>query len=138
MSEIDATIRNRREELRRVRDAVDKLGAEYRLAAEVVGDMQVALDEILTNIVDYGYTDDAEHEIRVRLKVLDNVLEATIEDDGVAFNPLESAPPDTRSPLRQRGIGGVGLHFVKELMSEVRYNRVGDRNRLVLRRKLTA
>ena len=138
MSEIDATIRNRREELRRVRDAVDRLGAENRLAAEIVSDMQVALDEILTNIVDYGYTDDAEHEIRVRVKVLDNVLEATVEDDGVAFNPLESAPPDTRAPLRERRIGGVGLHFVKSLMNEVSYNRLGDRNRLVLRRKLAA
>jgi len=98
--------------------------------------MQVALDEILSNIVKYGYADDAEHEIQVRLRVLDNAFEATIEDDGVPFNPLESRAPDTASQLRERRIGGVGLHFVKNLMSEVRYNRVGNRNRVVLRRKL--
>ena len=51
---------------------------------------------------------------------------------------LESAAPDTSAPLRERRIGGVGLHFVKNLMSEVSYNRIGDRNRLVLRKKLTA
>ena len=132
------TIRNRREEFTRVTEAVDRLAAEHRLGADVVGDMQVALDEVLTNIVDYGYTDDAEHKIRIHLKCLDNVFEATVEDDGIPFNPLEGAAPDTHVPLRERRIGGVGLHFVKNLMSEVRYDRIGDRNRLVLRRKLSA
>jgi serine/threonine-protein kinase RsbW len=69
--------------------------------------------------------------------VLDNAIEATIEDDGVPFNPLDIAAPDTRAPLRERRIGGVGLHFVKNLMSEVSYNRIGSHNRLVLRRIMT-
>lgn len=138
MGQIETTIRNRREELRKVIEAVDRIAAEHHLDADVVGDMQVALDEVLKNIVDYGYTDDAEHEIRMRLRVVDSAIEATIEDDGVPFNPLESAVPDTRAPLRERRIGGIGLHFVKNLMSEVSYNRIGDRNRLVLRKKLTA
>lgn len=138
MRQTETTIRNRREEFTRVVEAIDRIAAEHQLAGDVVGDMQVALDEVLANLVDYGYTDEAEHEIRIRLRVLDNVIEATIEDDGVPFNPLESAVPDTRAPLRERRIGGVGLHFVKNLMSEVSYNRIGDRNRLVLRKKLTA
>jgi len=138
MNHVETTIRNRREEFTRVVEAVDRLAAEHHLEAEVVADMHVALDELLTNIVDYGYTDDAEHEIRIRLRVLDNALEAMIEDDGVPFNPLESAAPDTSAPLRERKVGGVGLHFIKNLMSEVRYDRIGDRNRLVLRKKLTA
>lgn len=138
MSEIDASIRNRREELTRVMDAVDRLGAECHLAAGIVEDMQVALDEVLTNILNYAYADEGEHEIRVRLRVVDGVLEATVEDDGKPFNPLQIAQPDTRAPLRERKIGGVGVHFVKNLMSEVSYDRAGGRNRLVLKRKLTA
>lgn len=138
VSETETTIRNRRDDLPRVVRAVDRLAAEHHIAAQVVSDMQIALDELLTNIVKYGYTDDAEHEIRIRLRVLDDALEATVEDDGVPFNPLESKAPDTSRPLRERRIGGVGLHFVKNLMSDVRYNRVGNRNRVVLRRNLAA
>lgn len=138
MSQTDTTIRNRREEFRKVVEALDRLAAEHHLDADVVGDMQVALDEVLTNIVDYGYTDDAEHEIRIRLRVLGSTIEATIEDDGAPFNPLESAVPDSRAPLRERRIGGIGLHFVKNLMSEVSYNRVAGHNRLVLRNKMAA
>lgn len=136
MSQIETTIRNRREELRKVIEAVDRIAAEHHLDADVVGDMQVALDEVLKNIVDYGYTDDAEHEIRMRLRVVDSAIEATIEDDGVPFNPLESAVPDTRAPLRERRIGGIGLHIVKNLMSEVSYNRIAGHNQLVLRKKM--
>lgn len=138
MNDAETTIRNRREDFARVRETLDRIAAEHRLAAGVVVDMQVALDEILTNIVDYGYTDGGEHEIRVRLTVLDNTLEASVEDDGKPFNPLERPAPDTHAPLRERRIGGVGLHFVRNLMTEVRYDRVGDRNRLVLRKQLTA
>jgi serine/threonine-protein kinase RsbW len=138
MNQTETTIRNRREEFARVVDTVDKFADEHHLAAEIVGDVQVALDEVLTNIVDYGYTDDADHEIRIHLRVGDRVLEAIVEDDGVPFNPLESATPDTSAPLQERRIGGVGLHFVKNLMDEVSYDRVGDRNRLVLKKYLTA
>jgi anti-sigma regulatory factor (Ser/Thr protein kinase) len=138
MNQTEVTIHNRREELARVREAVDRLAAAHHLDAGVVADMQVALDEVLRNIVDHGYTDEAEHEIRIRLRVLDTVLEAIIEDDGVPFDPLQSPAPDTRASLRERRIGGVGVHFVKNLMTEVRYDRVGDRNSLVLRRNLAA
>lgn len=138
MSNAETTIRNRREDFARVKKSVDRFGAAHGLAAGVVADMQVALDEILTNIVDYGYTDRGEHEIRVRLRVHENALEATVEDDGQPFNPLDKPAPDTHTPLRERRIGGVGLHFVRNLMTDVRYDRVGDRNRLVLTRQLAA
>lgn len=136
MSQSETTIRNRREELPRVVDAIDRFSAEHRLSEEVVGALQVALDEILTNIVDYGYTEGTDHDILIRLRVIDNVLEATIEDDGVPFNPLDNQAPDVHAPLNQRRVGGLGIHFVKSLMSEIIYNRVGDRNLLVLRKNL--
>jgi serine/threonine-protein kinase RsbW len=138
MNVIETTIRNCRKEISRVVDAVDKFADVHHLAAEIVGDVQIALDEVLTNIVNYGYTDDAEHEIRISLRVGDGVLETTVEDDGVPFNPLESTKPNTSAPLHERRIGGVGLHFVKNLMDEVSYARVGDRNRVVLRKNLIA
>jgi len=137
LSQTETTIRNRREEFSRVVDAVDRFAAEHRLSVDDVGDLQVALDEILTNIVDYGYTDDSDHEIRIRLQVIGNVLEATIVDDGFAFNPLESQAPDVRAPLHERRVGGLGIHFVKNLMTEITYDRVDGRNLLVLRKNLT-
>jgi anti-sigma regulatory factor (Ser/Thr protein kinase) len=94
------------------------------------------LDELLTNIIKFGHTDIQAHEIMLRLSIEGDALVAEIEDDGVPFNPMESPTPDMNAPLNERRVGGVGLHFVKNLMEVVRYDRVGDRNRLVLRRAL--
>ncbi len=135
MSAIDITIVNRGSELARVADLLDRLGAEHHLAPEVLADMQVALDEVVTNITEYAYTDNAEHKIHICFRVLDNVLEAVIEDDGAPFNPLAIPGPDISKPLRERRVGGVGIHFVRSLMDEVAYDRAGERNRLVLRKR---
>jgi anti-sigma regulatory factor (Ser/Thr protein kinase) len=132
---VEITIVNRRAEFARVTSLVDQLGVEHRLPREVIADVCIALDEILTNITDYAYIDDAEHEIHIRFEVLDNVLEAVIEDGGASFNPLAIPVPDVGTPLRARRVGGVGIHFVRNLMDEVAYDRIGDRNRLVLRKR---
>jgi anti-sigma regulatory factor (Ser/Thr protein kinase) len=129
-------IRNRREDLSRVTAAVDRFAAECHLVPDATTDLQVALSEILTNIVDYAYTDAAEHWISIQLCIMGDMLEATIEDDGIPFDPLDKGVPDLRAPLRERRVGGLGILFVKTLMSEAKYERVGGQNRLVLRRKL--
>lgn len=136
MSVIDITFVNQGGELARIAGLLDRLGAEHHLAPEVLADMQVALDEVLTNITEYACADKAGHEIRIRFEVLNNVLEMVIEDDGAPFNPLAIPGPDLSKPLRERRVGGVGIHFVRSLMDEVAYDRVGERNRLVLRKRL--
>jgi len=132
---IDIIIVNQGSELARVAKLLDRLGAERHLAPEMVADMQVALDEVLTNIMKYAYTDNAEHKIHICLRVLDNFLEAAIEDDGAPFDPLAIPAPDLSAPLHERRVGGVGIHFVRNLLDEVIYDRAGERNRLVLRKR---
>lgn len=136
MNRSETVIHNRREELPRVVEAVARFASRCRVADDVTKDLQVALDEILANIVDYAYRDNALHSILICLEMDSGMLVATIEDDGIAFNPLESGAPDLETPLRERRIGGLGIHFVKHLMHEVTYDRVGGRNRLVLKKKL--
>jgi anti-sigma regulatory factor (Ser/Thr protein kinase) len=134
MNEI--TILNENGELARVVLLLDRLGAEHRVAPSILADMQIAVDEVLKNLIDHAYPDDAAHEILLRFEVSDNMLQAVIEDDGVPFDPLSSPAPNLGMPLRERSPGGLGLHFVRKLMSEMSYDRVGNRNRLVLRKRL--
>ncbi|MET0851484.1 MAG: ATP-binding protein [Candidatus Rokuibacteriota bacterium] len=136
MTTIDRTVAGDAGGIAMVMQLVDDLAAECDLPASAVTDMQVALDEVLANIVSYAHPDGSAHDIRVRLTVTGSVLEAEVEDDGQPFDPLTAPAPDLSAPLADRQVGGLGIHFVKRLMSEVRYARVGDRNRLVLRRRL--
>jgi serine/threonine-protein kinase RsbW len=137
MKSLAATIAGRPGQAAEVARMVDDLAAAHRLAPDIVGDIQVALDEVVANVVRHG-SGNRVPEIRVRLTVHPGVFEAVVEDDGAPFNPLTVPPPDRSSPLRERRVGGLGIHFVRTLMSEVTYARVGNRNRLVLWRRLVS
>lgn len=129
-------ISNQRVELARVKEGVDQFAAAHGLPPTVLADLQVSLDEILSNIISYGYADTATHEIVIQLAIADGVLHAVIEDDGAPFNPLTVPLPDTGADLSKRAIGGLGIRFIRALNDEVRYERAGNRNRLSLRRNL--
>ena len=136
MSEVAITITNAASELARVSALAGQFAAANRLSSDVVADLHVALDEVLTNIIKYGYTDSRAHEIRIQLSIEDGVLVAEIEDDGRPFDPLILPEPDMKAPLRERRVGGVGIHFVRKLMNEVSYRRMADRNLLVFKKRL--
>lgn len=133
MSSIETSILNKIRDLARMPELVDKLAAEHRLSADVVYGMNVALDEMLSNIIKYGFADDAIHEIHVRLSVSEATVVAEIEDDGQPFDPLGLPAPDVNAPLEERKVGGLGIHIVRNLMSELEYARVAGHNRLVMK-----
>lgn len=136
MKAVAITIANTPAELSRVRVLSDQFAAANQLPPDVIADLHVALDEILTNIIQYGYTDKRRHEIDIEFRIEDDVLVTAIEDDGRAFDPLMLPKPDVSAPIQQRRLGGLGVHFVRTLMNEVNYNRSADKNRLVLKRDL--
>ena len=105
-----------------------EFGQHYGLAPTVMHDLNLALEEILTNIISYGYTDGQEHEIRVRLSVRPGEVKAEVEDDGQSFNPLAAPEPHTAEALEERTIGGLGIHLVRTLMDGLEYKRQADRN----------
>ena len=136
LERVEIVIANRLEELAQVSALVDELAARRGLPPDAVADMNVALDEVLANVVSHAYDDARAHQIRVALAVYPDALEAEVEDDGRPFDPLAVAPPDRTASLAEREIGGLGIHFVRSLLSDVAYQRVGNRNRLVLTKAL--
>ena len=134
MVTLQKTIRNRIGDLVGVRDTVSTLERASNLPAEMVFDINVVLDELLSNIIHYGYSDDALHEIRITLSANDTMVEIGIEDDGKAFDPLAAPEPDLSLPLAERPIGGLGLHFVRRLMDDVQYKRENNHNYMFLKK----
>jgi len=122
--------------IERVQRLLDDLAEAHRLPSGPVTDMQVALDEILSNALRNGFNDGLPHRIEVVLAVEPQMLMAEIEDDCAPFDPLSVAEPELKLSLKERGVGGLGIHFVRNLMTDVIYARVGERNRLVLKKNL--
>ena len=97
----------------------------------------LAIEEIVTNCIKYGYDDSNDHTIDVVLTVNDRALRIEVIDDGQPFNPLEAPEPDTSLAMADRPIGGLGIHLLRGLADEATYERRDRTNRLVLLKRLS-
>ena len=129
-------LKNDQSELERLCHNCEEIGQSIGISDKSMFEMNLALDELFTNIISYGFQDCQEHIIKVSITVEGDQLQMRIEDDGVPFNPLESETPDIQCGIEDCKIGGLGIHLIKKLMDDIQYQRVADKNILVLRRKI--
>jgi anti-sigma regulatory factor (Ser/Thr protein kinase) len=99
--------------------------------------LQIVVEELVTNVIDYGEVPAGEHAARVDLTAHDGLLTIVITDRGKEYNPLLREDPDVTLPADQRPIGGLGVHFCKKLTDTQDYERREGRNVLTLRKKLS-
>src|SRR5262249_1395156 len=110
------TFQNRDAELRRMSEWFRRFAADTSFREDKSLDMELCLNEILININSYAYEDPgAEREIRVTLRREGPLLEATIEDDGRPFNPVEAPEPSHPESLAGAQIGGWGIPIVRSM-----------------------
>ena len=94
--------------------------------------MNLALEELWLNVVNYGHS-GGFHEVEIGLTSEASAVTIEITDDGKPFDPLNDAPvPDVTGSLKDRAVGGLGIHLVRTMMDEMRYKREGGRNHLIL------
>ena len=113
---------------------VDSFGDANGLSAPQVYQLNLALDELINNVVSYGlrHSNKAEHRIYVDLQLQDTTLILRFEDDGMPFDPMQDTHPDTESHLDDRAVGGLGLFLVKSFAERMSYRFAEGRNQLVI------
>jgi serine/threonine-protein kinase RsbW len=121
-------------ELKILNQHLNQFGQISGLSEACITDVNICLDELFTNIASYGFRDELEHIIRFTVILDDNVLTLTIEDDGIHFNPLEKKEPEIPADFIDVKIGGLGIHIVRKLMDDIRYERKQDKNKLTLKK----
>jgi anti-sigma regulatory factor (Ser/Thr protein kinase) len=136
MTSCSLVIQNRVEQISVVTEAFRTFANQNSLSADSIYDGELAIEEIAANIIFYAYPSDGDHQIHFTFGIQDRELIISIEDDGVAFNPMNVPPPDLSTPLEDRKVGGLGVHLVRTVMDEIAYERKGQRNRLLLKKKL--
>ncbi|MGE5537580.1 MAG: SpoIIE family protein phosphatase [Solirubrobacterales bacterium] len=119
---LEVIIGNDLDELQRLAVLVNEFVERNGLAEKIAFNLNLCLDELITNIVSYGYRDDHRHEIHVRFRLTDGTLMTEIEDDAQEYNPFTEAPePDLDAGVEERRIGGLGVFLVKEFMDSTEY-----------------
>ena len=127
---------NRLDELERLAVAMDQLGKDWGIPANYIMELNLAVEELFTNIVFYAYDDQEQHEIEILFEHPETgCVLITLSDDGKAFNPLENPTGDNLvKSLEEREIGGLGIHLVRKMVSHIEYKRLDGRNILLLTR----
>ena len=126
-----------RDELLRIEPLTAEFAAVAGLGPRDLFALQIVAEELVTNVIDYGQVPAGEHAAELEFEVEGGELVIRLSDRGVAYNPLAREAPDTTLPAEKRSIGGLGVHFCKKLTDSQTYERDGDRNVLVLRKKLS-
>ena len=115
---------------------IERFGKMVGLPKKQVFQINLALDELFTNIVSYGYTDGNEHWIDFRLSFDNDAVIIYIEDKGVPFDPVAAPTSGSVPPLENCKIGGLGLHIVKKMMDEIAYERKGNKNVITIKKQI--
>lgn len=135
---LEVALANRASELQRLASDLERFARNHRIPERDVHALSLALDEVITNTIAYGYDDQGAHEIRVRVTLANGRLSAEVEDDGRPFDPLTAPEPDLTSAVEDRPVGGLGIHLVRSLMERVDYRRESGKNHLIMSKRLSA
>lgn len=107
---------------------------EQGVPRAIIGKIDLALEEILTNIVSYAYT-QADGDGSIELNCCpgpDGEFRLCIADWGIPFDPLAQKAPDLTTDLAERQPGGLGIHLVRQMADGITYKRENGRNLLKL------
>lgn len=138
MERAEMRIGNKLGELESVREWVEGFGAAHDLPPAVLTSLLVSFDEVLNNLISYGYADQGDHDIFLRLALAGRAVLAEVEDDGVPYDPLKVPPPELSGGIAERRVGGLGIHFLRTLNDEVTYHRHENKNRLSFKKRLVS
>ena len=137
MGEKNISITNNLEQAEILSRFVEEVAEEWGLPGKIILNLVLVVEEVVANIIFYGYDDRAEHRINLGFSYEDNTITLQVEDDGRAFNPLLAAPADTTAELHDCKVGGLGLYLVRKIMDEITYSRLNNKNILILKKHIT-
>ena len=138
MAEI--TLRTDLAELATLAAFVEQFAGAAALPPSVAFQLNLVLDELVTNSIDYGHAREAggSATIQLRLERVGEVIEIELVDQGLAFDPRTLPAPDLDARLETRRVGGLGIHLVRQYVDEFDYQRRDGRNHIRLRKRLTS
>ncbi len=130
------TVRNRYPDIATVTGVLERFAMAQSLPETVIWRFHLALEELLRNVIAHAYPDRAEHEIDVTIEYDGTHLTATVVDDGVPFNPLNTMPPNVSDALEDRKIGGLGIHLARNIVDTLGYEWQEGKNVVTVRSRL--
>jgi sigma-B regulation protein RsbU (phosphoserine phosphatase) len=115
---------------------IDSLAEEIGLDMSLTMSLNLAIEEAVVNVMNYAYPIGESGHVEIEAVADDEWLSFIIRDSGIAFDPTTKEDADTTLSAEERPIGGLGIFLVRQLMDVIEYERIDNKNVLVLRKRL--
>jgi len=136
-AKLSLSLKNELAELDQLSASLKEFGATIGLPPKILFNVNLALEELICNIITHGYPENGSHQIELSIEYRDHTLTIFLEDDGIPFNPLHARCANRTCILKKRQIGGLGVQIARSMMDDIGYQRCGTKNRLILKKFIT-
>ena len=130
-------IKNKVSELEKVAQFIEEIGEELGLSMELQMNLNLVMEEMVTNVIFYAYPQDEEADIELLAKSDGKELTFVLSDQGKEFDPTAKEDNDLSVNPAERELGGMGIFIVKNIMNKVTYQRLEGKNLLTMTKGIT-
>ena len=123
-------------EVSRLNDFIEAIGREFAIAPDVLFNLNLVLEEAVVNVINYAYPKEEHEFIYLSASMHEGSIVLVLTDTGKAFDPTAAPEADITLSADERQIGGLGIFLIRQIMNEVKYERIDGKNILTLEKKL--
>lgn len=123
-------------EIARLNQFIEEIGEEFSLTPDVTFNLNLVLEEAVVNIINYAYPKEHKESIYLSARLHEGSIVLILTDTGKEFDPTMAPEADITLSAEDREIGGLGIFLIRQIMNEVKYERIEGKNVLTLEKKL--
>ena len=123
-------------EISKLNEFVEEIGNEFSLTPDVVFNLNLVLEEAVVNVINYAYPKEEHQSIYLSARLHEDSIILVLTDSGVEFDPTIAPEVDITLSAEERPIGGLGIFLIRQIMNEVKYDRIDGKNILTLEKTL--
>lgn len=123
-------------EISRLYEFIEEIGNDFSLSPDIVFNLNLVLEEAVVNVINYAYPKEEHQYIYLSATMKDGSIVLVLTDTGKEFDPTAAPEADITLSADERQIGGLGIFLIRQIMNEVKYERIEGKNVLTLEKKL--
>ena len=123
-------------EISRLNRFVEEIRDDFSLSPEVAFNLNLVLEEAVVNIINYAYPKEEHERIYLSAKLNEGSIVLVLTDTGKEFDLTMAPDVDITLSADEREIGGLGIFLIRQIMNEVKYERIEGNNVLTLEKRL--
>lgn len=123
-------------EISRLATFIEEVGEAFALTPDVVFNLNLVIEEAVVNVINYAYPKEEHQSIYLSANLHNGSIVFVLTDTGKEFDPTQAPEADITLSAEERPIGGLGIFLIRQIMNEVKYQRIDGKNVLTLEKKL--